>query len=217
MNTHVIISKLKALIGCALLVCVAYFGCCFHQALASTGVEILMGATCPSGGSLSWSPGFGGQANLIFGGRPTILPNGSAVYGYGGLSLDRINSFGPTELGDPPITRDQLSVLFGVRYLHPIFERVRISFDLGTGYLWDQSAVEIISGVRTQFKSETWIYQLGIGGQFLLTPGLALSFGYSGVFYHEGEATSVIERALVNQNELSTGKTRFQLGFSWIY
>lgn len=178
-------------------------------------VEVQGGFVNPTGGELESEIGLGFQLNAGWGGRAKWFPEGAAVYGYTGLSFDRIKQKGSALLGEIPLVRDQTAWLFGVRFYYPLAERVRLWVETGSGYIWEESETTLLKGIISELQTSDWMLHGGLGVQVKLIPRLLLTLGVQQVIYIDSEQMSIAERPLTESGGQSMGRYRISAGFGW--
>ena len=188
---------------------------CAH-AHANGFLEVVGGSSWATGGELESSRTWGGQLHLGWGGRAQSMSEGSAIYGYGAVSLDQINQTGPLDLGKPDLKRSQIGITAGVRYYERVAERMRLWFDLGTGYTLDDSETTITGLSPTQLNTQSFTITTALGVQYRLEAKLLLSIGYYQAFFVEKDKMGLAERALISDGDNSSfGRGRLAIGLGW--
>ena len=188
---------------------------CTH-AHANGFLEIVGGSSSATGGELEGSRAWGGQLSLGWGGRSHSMSEGSAIYGYGAVSLDQIQQNGPLDLGKPSLERSQIGLTAGVRYYQQIAKRMRLWLDLGTGYTLDDSETIITGLSPTQLNTQSFTITTALGVQYKLEAKLLLSLGYYQSFFIEKDKMGLAERALISDRDNSSfGRGRLAIGLGW--
>ena len=200
---------LMALISVCLMVWVS-------SAQANGLLEIVGGMSSATGGELKSSRASGGQLTLGWGGRLQSMSKGSALYGYGAVSLDHFTQTGPLDLGSPKLERQQIGLTVGARYYRQIADRLRGWLDLGFGYILDDSETQIVGLSATQLNTQSFTVTSAVGLQYRIESKLLLSLGYYQAFFTERDKMGLAERPLLSDAQNSSfGRGRFALGLGW--
>lgn len=179
-------------------------------------IEVTGGGVWATGGSLESSLGYGAQLTIGWGGRPSFTKRGTALYGYGALSLDRINQVGATSLGKPTLETDQITFTAGVRVYQKVAEDLRIWIGLGAGQTFQSSTTSFIGLTEVQTNIDGVVFHPAVGLQWRLREGMMFSIGYDLLFYQDSKYMGLTERSLLAFDEReSFGRGRFALGLGW--
>ena len=191
-----------------------------HKAAANGLFEISTGLTAPTGSDFDRGIGGAVQTTLGWGGRPSFMGDGGAIYILGSLRRENLSQKGPIYFGSPMLKRRQWTPSVGVRAYHLLWERFRLNFDFGLGYVFDQSAIStattqaIINDLR--FSGESSALMVGIGLQYKIQAGLLLLLSYEHLFYLDSEALSFSEKPfLTAQDSTLSGRARINLGIGF--
>lgn len=181
-------------------------------------LEVSGGLTEVLGGQLNTHQGGGVQLTIGLGGRPSWAKKGTAFYGYGAISYDRMTSTGPIELGEPLVRREQLSLGLGVRGYWLIKGPVRFWVGLGFDEIFENASI-LIEGFEPHELSDQALAVTGsVGLQYKWRPRLLVSIAYQITRFGNQEQTALIERsALVTEGDGPWGRGRASLGFAYIF
>ena len=196
------------------LLCLMFVG--YSQSHANGLLEVVGGASWATGGELTNGQDWGGQLTLGWGGRPTGMDEGSALYGYGAVSLDQIHQIGPDDLGKPTLDRSQIGLTTGARIYQQFAERMRIWFDMGMGYTLDESETNFVGLDSSSLNAQSFTITAALGLQYKIEAKLLFSVGYYQAFFTDQAEMRLAERPLINADQSNSfGRGRVAFGLGW--